>query len=1098
MKRHILISAIALVFSLWSLASMAQQKIAGTVVDELGEPVIGATVKVEGEKSTGTVTDLDGNYSLAVPKGKKITITYIGYNPMTVQPGGKVQLKPGATDLNELVVVGYGIQKKAHLTGAVETISPDDIKDLAVTDLSTALAGQVNGLHVSTSSSMPGQASSLTIRQSSSLAKDWGGNANFVTADARPLYVIDEFISTEDDFNALDISEVESISVLKDAAAAIYGAQGAYGVILVKTKKGKEGTPKISYNGQLSINSRLFTPKMMDAYNYGRTWNAYKGAITDSQDETKMKDYFQADELDAMKSLDYDPLNDEWSTSVSHRHSVNINGGTQKATYFAGVTYQNQDGNIGKLDYSRWNYRAGADAKINDYLKASLQVSGNFGNKKTPRNRYTGNLSNIDDNDYALLLQHLPYVPNTVDGYPLIATGMQNTASTDYGQAMYNYYAIQNSPDYNQSKSNSLNIQGSLNIDFGFIKFLKGLNAKIQYSKSISNSESNQIATKMSVYRMINRGGSAGHLYTGDDIDTSLTNLQELTLNNGNQLTRTMGRSDSYQLNFTLNYARSFGLHDVSALFSIERGESSSEDLTGYGYSPLYFTDGQSRSVTDGTEAEWGRSESGRLSYIGRANYAYANKYLFEFLLRSDASTKFAPSNYWGTFPSVSAGWVISEEPWFNQEKTGIGYLKLRASWGILGRDNINSFIWLTRYERDVAKGAVFGTTTTTTGINEGMQIKQGGANPDAHWDKTYKTNIGVDMRILQNRLSLNIDYYLDKGRDIFSTHQGESGYPATLGIQPVPENFAAIDTWGIEFSAGWKDKIGNDFSYWVKGHTGYSDNTIKACANKAIPDPDDPQVGKRKDLGVWGYSCIGMFRSYQEIDEYFEKYNITTYLGKTKDGVHPGMLIYKDVHGKWNSATRSYDPEPDGVVDENDVVQISKFSSNPYSFTLNFGASYKKFSFSAQMGASWGAYMMVPTAIRKSAAGIENYNIPAFWKDMFVYEDVLDANGNIIANKNLNGSLPNFQNSVGVTEESTYWRISAATWSLTHFTVAYELPKNMLSTVGISSCRLNITCQNALNFISPHYRDAWSQWGGSYGRYPNLRKWTIGLNLAF
>lgn len=1095
---------------LMTVSAIAQnQKMTGKVVDEKGEPIIGATVTSATDPSKGAITDLDGNYAIDVPAGTKVKVSYIGYVTQTVPVGTNVKLVEDRTNLEEVVVTGYGSQKMKNVTGSIEVVNTDDLKDLNVTSLGEALKGMVNGLHVNVTSSTPGSPAHLTIRQSSDLAKNWGSiNAKFSDQDDTPLYVIDDFISTEEAFNNLDMSEVESISVLKDAAAAIYGAQGAYGVVLVKTKRGKQGTPKVSYSGQFGFTDRLFTPKMMSAYEYARTWNAYKGTATDAKDETRMRDYFQADELEALKNLDYNLLDDEWKVAGTYRHSVNVNGGTDKATYFAGITYNTQDGNLGKLDYDRWNYRAGVNANISKWLKASLQVSGNYSDKNTPRNRYNGNLGNTDSGDYALLLQHLRYIPETINGLPIVHSGMQNNASTSY-ENMYNFYAIQNSPDYTENTSNSFQAQAALEYDFSWIKPLKGLSVKFTYSKSFDNSESDQIATRMNVYRLMQRGGSGGHLYTGNGVSYDMDNFDELIMDNGNRVQRSMSRSESYQMNFILNYARQFGDHDVSALFSIEKGESESRTLTGTGKNPLPFTDGESNSMQgdengDKTDGEWSRAEAGRMSYIGRVNYAYASKYLLQFLIRSDASTKFAPKNYWGTFPSISAGWVISEEPWFNQEKLGIGFLKLRASWGMMGRDNILAWVWQTRYGRDNSKGAVFGANSLSTHEGYGMTIEQGGANLDAHWDKTYKTNIGIDMRILQNKMSINLDMYKDRGREIFASYQGEAGYPFTVGVKPVPENFAELDTYGFELSIGWKDKIGKNFSYWAKISTGYTDNKVKKAAEIANPDRDDLVVGKRKDLGEWGYSCIGMFRSYQDIEEYFDRYmkkddgTYGTYMGLTKDGVHPGMLIYKDVNGKWNSDERRYDPTPDHQVDENDMVQISKFSSNPYGATLNFGGAYKSFSFSAQLGASWGAYDFVPGTVQKSANSMEYYNIPAFWNDMYVYEDVIGADGSVIASANRNGSVPNMRYTNVNAQTSTYWKVSAATVSLSQIALAYDLPKTWLVPVGISSARLNLTCQNAINFVSPHYGDAWSSWGGNYGYYPQLRKFTVGVNVSF
>lgn len=1105
----------SLCLGLSTMATMAiaqnVQTVKGTVVDEFGDPMIGAAIHLSGSR-IGTVTDIDGNFQLNLPpsdgKEQKIEISYLGYENLTLAASStmNVAMKPNDKSLEEVVVVGYGTQKAKNVTGAIETMTPEDIKDLSVTSLGEALSGMMTGLHVSMNGSKPGDAAHLTIRQSSELAKNWGSiNAKFSSQDDTPLYIIDDFISSESAFNNLDPSEVESISVLKDAAAAIYGAQGAYGVVLVKTKRGQVSAPKISYSGNVGFTNRIFKPSMMDSYQWGTTWNAYKGATDDANSETKMKDYFQSDELAVMRGLNYKPLDDEWSAALNHKHSVTIDGGTDKATYFAGITYNTQDGNLGRLDYSRWNYRAGASVNISKWLKANMQISGNLSEKKTPRNKYKGSNAGSDSGDYMILLEHLPFMPISQNGYPIIYTGMENTANTGgYGEANYNWDAIQASPDYNQSRGNSFQANGSLDLDFGFIEALKGLHAKVNYSRNISNSENNSIATTTTVYRLIDRGGSANHLYVGDNIDYSYENLYNVTLDNGNEISRSMSHSDSYQVNFILNYARKIGDHDLSGLFSIERSEAWSEDLTGTGVNPLPFTDGQSNSSVadasgDATDAAWGRSESGRMSYIGRFNYSYQDKYLFEALFRSDASTKFAPKNYWGNFPSFSAGWVISQEDWFDKERLHLDFLKIRGSWGLMGRDNINSYVWMTRYNRDLSKGALFGNNSSTTGVNAGMTIEQGGANIDAHWDKTYKINFGIDARMLDSRLGVNMEYYTDFGREIFSTHLGTKYYPTTVGIQAVPENFAELNTYGGEISVNWRDKINKDLSYWVKLSTGYSDNKVIKVAKIANPDRDDLIEGKSKDLGLWGYQCIGMFKSYQQIEEYFEHYKITEYMGKKKDAVHPGMLIYKDVNGKWDAEKRTYGPK-DHIVDENDMVKISRRQDNPWGFTLNFGAKWKQLSLSGQFGASWGSYVMTPGSVRKSYTAMTNQfgNIPSFWKDMYVYEDVTDATGAIIARANRDTDIPNFKYADVNSVESTYWAVKGTTASLRNLSVAYEMPRKLVSRVGISSCRFNLTCQNVCSFVSPEWKDAWSSWGGSYGSYPNLRKFTVGMNMSF
>lgn len=1102
MSKKYIIFNLCLVFLLaFTLSAYAQntRTVTGTVMDDLGEPIIGAAVKVV-DSPVGTVTDIDGKFSLSVKEGSKLTISFIGYISQTITNlnNPKIVLMEDVAKLDEVVVVGYGTQKMKNVTGAIETLSTDEIKDLSVGSLGDALSGMMSGLHVSSGGGRPGSTPSLQIRQSSINTSVTPTSTRGGDADPSPLYVIDDFISTEEAFNNLDVSEVESITVLKDASAAVYGARAAYGVILVKTKRGKVGTPSISYNGQFGFTDALKLPKMLSAYDYGRIYNAARAAGTstsDTESDNLRTQYFQTDELDTMRGLNYDLVDKEWSAAWTQRHSLNINGGTDKATYFAGASYFSQEGNMGRLDYDRWNFRAGVNANIGKWTKASFQISGDMGEQNNARNGISGGGTDADFNS---LMTHLPFVPDYIGGRPVVYTGMQNVSSNLTAVQLYNFRAVQNSPDNTENQTNNMSINGSLEHDFGWFKWTKGLKLKASYSRNIVNGKSNNIGTKINVYRLLNRGGSGGHLYTGDDIDLDESNFGTFTLDNGNLLTRTMNKTDSYQMNLTLSYARQFGLHNVSGLFSIEKAESEYEYVTGNITDPFSFTDGQSNSTATGATqtTTFSRTESGMLSYIGRLNYSYADKYLFEFLLRSDASTKFAPENYWGMFPSWSAGWVMSEESWFNKEKLGIDFLKIRGSFGILGRDNIQPWLWTQLYSRNADKGPVFGTSSNTSS-GASFQMPQRGVNRDVHWDKTYKTNLGIDVRMLDNRFGITLDAYYDMGRELFTTFTGTSFYPTTVGTQATPENFGEVDTYGVELTLNWKDKIGKDFSYWVKLTTGYSDNKIKEAGFQATPGFDDIVRGERSDRGVWGYECLGMFRSYQEIEEYFATNNITSYLGNSKENIHPGTLIYRDVRGQRN-ADGSYG-EKDGVIDENDYVKISHRANNPYGLTMNFGASYKNFSFSAQFGASWGAYALMQTNLRQeSYSNMEYKNVSAIWKDMYVYEDVLDASGNMTAAMNRNAKYPNLKYSAINGQASTFWKVSAANIRLRNLTVAYSLPKEWMKPLGISSCRLNLTCQNLLSFYNPYDGGVWDTWAGTYGNYPNLRKFTLGVNVSF
>lgn len=1076
------------------------QTITGLVVDVSGEPIIGATVMVV-NGTVGTVTDIDGKFNIKVAPKSKLKVSFVGYTSQIISDlkNPRIVLLEDQLKLDEVVVLGdYGSQKLRNATGAIETISTEELKDLSVGSLGDALAGKINGLHVSLSGGRPGSTPSLQIRQSSvnttiTPSSDLGGNAS-----PTPLYVIDGFIADEGAFNNLDINEVENVTVLKDAAAAVYGARAAYGVVLVKTKQGKVGAPKISYSGQFGYTDALMLPKMLNAYDYGRIYNAARAANTATKDQESddlRVQLFQSDELEAMKGMNYNLLDKEWSAALTQRHSVNISGGTEKATYFGGVSYYQQEGNIGRLDYNRWNYRAGVNANISKWMKASLQVSGNYGETNKPKNVKGGG----SDGDFESLMLHVPYVPDQVNGYYIFHSGMENITNPS-DQQKYNFAAVQNASDNVENQNQNFSLNGSLEYDFGWSKYLRGLKVKASYSKNISTGKTNTIGTKIDVYRLISRGGSGGHLYVGDEIEYNANTLGLYELNNGNSLGRSMNRSDSYQMNLTVSYARQFGKHYVSGLFSIEKAESEWEDLNGSLTDPLPFTDGQSSSVDSNAEGfaqtvTFNRSESGMLSYVGRVNYSYDDKYLFEFMLRSDASAKFAPQNYWGMFPSWSAGWVISDEKWFDKDKTKIDFLKIRGSFGILGKDNVNAWLWTQLYTRNPDKGPIFGTNSSTN-TSATIRMPKQGVNPDVHWDKTYKTNFGIDMAFLKNRMSANLDFYYDMGREMFASHQGTSYYPNTVGIQPAPENFGEVDTYGVELSLGWKDKIGKDMSYWVKLTTGYNDNKIRETGWKAAYDFDKLVRNERSDRGLWGYECIGMFRSYQEINEYFDKYSITKYLGNTKENVHPGMLIYKDVRGQYDESTGTFGPA-DGIVDEQDYIKISHRASNPYGGTLNFGFSYKDFSISAQFGASWGAYSLVPTTMRKESYS-EYSNVSAMWKDMFVYEDIYDANNIVTVAQNRNAKYPNIRYSSVNGAPSTFWKVSAATVQLRNMTVAYALPKEWLKIIGISSCRFNLTCQNVFNFLNPYPEGAWASWAGSYGYYPNLRKFTLGVNVSF
>lgn len=1061
-------------------AQVGNVTLSGLIKDEAGAPLPGVTVLVKGT-AVGTITDNEGKYTLETSQTTgTLVFSFIGLQtqeiPFSASGTFNIEMKTSSVDLDEVVVVGYGTQKMRNITGAVSTVKPEEIANLPVGNLGAALQGQVNGLSVSGGQARPGVGASLTVRNPITLSKNGGTTS--------PIYVIDDFIADEIAFNNLDPDEIESISVLKDAAAAIYGARSSQGAVLVKTKRGKEGAPKISFSSQITYNDEVKRAEMLSAYEYGVFYNRYMGLSGKNVTSSPVTSFFQPDELETMKNLHYDWLEDAWQGSYSTKQNVNISGGSNNATYFAGVSYYSQNGNLATLDYSRWNYRAGADIKVANHLKVSLQISGDYSDRKQTFNKIGGE---VDENDYLSLLTTPGYLPAYVDGLPILRYGPLNKR-TDNDIIYYNFFEIEKLANIKQNKPTDMKINGVAEYDFGWSKILKGLKFKLAYSKGISTNLYKQLGSAYTGYYFTARSGSGNHLYEGN-ITSDPATVKTFTVKNGNRLLRDGERGDNYQLNFNGIYERSFGKHNVSALFSIEKTESALERVRYYKDDPLIFTNGQSNTATGAADGETTRTESGLLSYIGRFNYSYADKYLFEFLYRSDASTKFAPENYWGSFPSFSAGWVISEEGFFKDKINWINFLKVRSSLGFLGKDNTAAWLWRQRYTYQTNKGAVFGTNSSQ---NVGWGLKMEAApNPYATWDSDTKFDLGIDSKFLNSRLSATIDAYLDHNTNLLV--QRDALVPVTIGGALAAENFDAIDAYGIELSLGWRNEIGKDISYFVRLNTGLSDARYRKKDWPAIIEYNDVYPNGPVDMGVWGYNCLGMFRSQADIDKYVADYSMTQIFGNAVAELKPGMLYYRDVRGTMN-ADGTYQG-PDGIIDDKDMIQLSKKSGDPFGFTLNFGGEWKGLSLTALISASWGGFSEISAYTRYISDSKADYmNVPKFWNDMFSI-DSLDAGGNPIGN--IDAKYPNMYWSAFNNVTSDFWQISSFRMALRTMTLGYTLPKKMVNKIGVDGCRFTVTGMNLLNFYNP-LPGKFMDINSNYGEFPALSSISLGINLSF
>lgn len=1098
-------------------AAFAQQNmtVRGNVKDQSGEPIIGASVR---SGSSGTVSDLDGNFTLNVPGNATIQVTYLGYLPQNISVNNRTDLSvvmsEDAKSLDEVVVIGYGTQKLRNVTGAITQISASSIEDLPVSNLAEALAGQINGLSVSGGSSRPGEAASLSIRQSFSYSKDGGTSV--------PLVIIDDVMQidantgqpTLDQFNILDASEVESITVLRDASAAIYGTRASQGAIVVKTKRGKSGVPKISYSGKFGYNDAISHSKTLDAYRYGVWANSAltaAGKINPSNSDYLDKS-FSPNELELMKGLNYNWLDEAWSSGSSMSHSVNVSGGSDRATYFAGGSYYTQDPNLGKQDYDKWTFRAGTDIKIVSGLKLSASVSAN---ESTQNKSFTKNGSSIaaygqnasEQGDYNLLLhmpRHIPWEVTLDDGNtyytsPTLGPHAHSGNATSNNQvASWNYFDIVNSGNSTQEQK-----------DFGYtanfsltyeVPFIKGLSLKGSYATSRyqRNAEQNQLPFTLAFLgsKMTKQDK---HLYS------AWTDVADYKFAENTKQSRIVYDSETKynrQMNFYVNYDRTFGKHDVSAMFSIERTDAewiNDRQLYENPSNPYLGNNATAGSLTSNSYHY--RSESGSLSYLGRVNYNYEGRYIAQFMFRSDASTKFAPENYWGFFPGISVGWVMSEEPWFRDNaklSNWLNYLKLRASWGRTGKDNIKAWAWVQQYTNNTDKGFLFGPSGGKLG--NGL-VPDKVPNRKAHWDKTDKWNIGLDMRFLNSRLSANVDFYYDMNDDILNQQMASiTGVPLTVGGSFAEENFGRIDAYGTEISLGWRDKAG-PVNYNIGIDFGFRGSKIKEWPDLGIsyPSTNTMYEGMSTFVPIWGYKVWrgtstgdGILRNQSDIDAYWNYLtehateagtNPQYFSVKDKSGLKPGMLAYQDLHGALDDEGNLGIPNGQ-IVDKEDLAKLKK-NNKTHGFNTKLGANWKGISFSAMISTSWGGLRTIDNYKVLTSSNQMVWSPESYWEDMFDETN------------NPNGKYPNVGYS-NTLETSDFWTISTFRCYVRNLSIGYTLPKNWIKSLKIESAKLSLTGNNLWDFYNPYPKKYRNMYDSSKSLYPTLRTWSLGVNLTF
>lgn len=785
-KSSILMMLMALYMSVTSFA----QGIKGTVIDENGEPVIGATVAEKSNAKNATITDFDGNFTVNVKAGQVITVTYIGYQTFegAAKNGMTINLKPDNKVLDEVVVVGYGVQKKSSLTGAVSSVKAEDMEARTITRAEQALQGKTAGVSVLSASAKPGSGPSVRIRGISS------------NGSCDPLYVVDGRVTSN--IGGIDPNDIKSMEVLKDgASAAIYGAAAGNGVILITTKKGK-GQGKITYDFQFTSQSLGRIPKVMNADQYVEYY-LETGKIRQNAFDLYWDGLTDTDWTDAA-----------FENSTMMRHNATFSGGSEKGSFYLSMSHLDNDGIIvGNSDtYERLTGMANASWNIKPWLE--IGTNNQIEHYKSQ--------SVAEGNEYgSLLLSVLQLDPLTkpmypVDDLPLYMASIYAEHPNVLGDGKGNLYGI--SPflgdasaknpfvmrDYAYTKGRGFNINGSTYLNF---KPIKGLVFTSRLAYNLSSNES--------------YGVSRDYYYQS-------TSKQDYV-----QVDASNTHSVYVQWENFLNYTRSFGKHNATLMLGTSYSQNRNFGVSGnkkgddknLGFlqnNPLFFyfayaTSDATKSVSGGEP-----SYSRKLAYYGRLNYDYAGKYLAQFSLRADAAdlSVLPKEKRWGYFPAVSLGWVISNEKFMEKTQNWLSHLKLRASWGRNG-----STASLGGYQWNVSIGNIghlaVGDNNVFYYINGYAPSSTG--NRELKWETSEQKNIGIDARFLNNRLTLSADYFNKETKDLIV-----SGIKAStvVGNTFSPVNAGNVTNKGLEIELGWQDKIG-DFSYSIRGNIATLKNEV-------------------------------------------------------------------------------------------------------------------------------------------------------------------------------------------------------------------------------------------------------------------------------
>ena len=1022
MKNKKILCSVCFLFAFVSVLWGQNITVKGNVTSKTdGQPIIGASVVQNDSKSTGTITDLDGNFTISVPKNASLAISYIGYKEVIIaaKPSLKIVMEEDSKMIDEVVVTGYMAEKKASLTGSVAVVKMKEVADIPTGNVMSGLQGRVAGMNVTTDGKPGGGNTDTKLRGITTIN------------NSSPLYVIDGIQTHDNVASIISSNDVESIQVLKDAAsAAIYGAQAANGVIIITTKRAKEGDVKVSFDMSLTAQTFAGGVDMLDAYQWGDVyWQAYKNTygthpnsvVYGNGEKAQLQEYYFDQNGVKIKSGNTDWAKEIFGTALMQNYNLSLSKGFKDGNVALTINYMNQDGLCRNTDYERFNSRLASNFRFVDgKVRVGESISVNHWLEHL-------NPSGIEE---LVIAQH-PAIPvydengGYAGGYVDILGDKPNAVRLTDNEA--------------DNRHKSWRIFGSAYLE---VEPIKKLVLKSQFGLNYTTGFNSTFVPKWS------------------EADRKV-DINELTVRQDNSV--------QWVWSNTANYSIELGKNNISAVIGTEAKKENGEHLQGYGRG-LVIEDLDYRyldTVTEGKSVSNNASTYAMVSYFGKVNYAFDDKYLISGTVRRDASSRFGKGNNSAIFPSVSAGWRVSREKFMERTQSWLSDLKLRASWGINGNDQIDNNATYNLYYTNMSNGSYNFNGDGAT-VVPGVQKDRSGNN-DLKWEETKQLNFGIDAAFFDARLGVTLDYFQKKTTDMLIQKPyigviGEGGYKWY--------NAASMDNNGVEATLTWRDEI-KDFKYDISFNLSYYKNKITE-----LPDVikytwgggngvDKTIVGQ--PFGSWmSYKADGIFKTKQEVYEYLSNYDVQ--IGAP--GV--GRIRYKDLNG--------------------DIINTADMdwqgSDQPkFIGGLNIGASYKGFDlsvfFNGMIRDAWNNSKFY-TDLFQGWTGNHSTRLIDAMNAWNVYEQTGVYNCNIPA-------LTVVDNNVE-TRSSTFFIEDGSYVKLKTLTLGYTFPDKWIKKARLSNLRVYLQAQNV--FTLTNYTGADPE-GLGYP-YPQPRTYTFGLSLGF